>query len=117
MKNLSILDVMGKFSNENRSLQVKLNAILVIKSHQAYLTESSEDTPSNQRIEVFCPELESKLDSIVGGWVGGTATYFDTVTIQGEVRKATTRSYALSICNVTEVILTRDDEEYLISFN
>jgi hypothetical protein len=94
--------------------RVAINCALVIRGGECYLASSIDAYDSIQRIEIFSPGLEEKLNLLVGGWVGGPANYLDTVEITGTLSKGTTQKYPLSISNIKSLKLSRDDESYLI---
>lgn len=104
------------FSNPEKLLghRVVVNAVLVIRGGECYLVPSIDSHDAIQRIEVCAPGLEKKLDASVGGWVGGPASYFDTVNIVGTLQDGTTRRNPLAIINIESLALYRDEEIYAI---
>lgn len=95
--------------------EISIKSILVIEGGRCYLTAMPENYQNNPKIEVFCPGLEEKLDSLVGGWVGG-ASYCDEAIVVGKLCKPTSRSNFASVYEVKEVSLLRDESTYLLRF-
>jgi hypothetical protein len=93
---------------------VVINAVLVLRGGECYLVPSLDSHDAVQRIEIYAPGLERRLESSVGGWVGGPASYFDAVKIAGVLRAGTTRRNPLSISDLCSLVLYRDDETYQI---
>jgi NADPH-dependent curcumin reductase CurA len=90
--------------------KVSIDAVLVIQGAEAYLVESVQIPDSFQRIPVHCPNLESQLDSNVGGWMGSGYSYIDPVRINGKLEAGTVRKNKLVLSDVTELSITRDGE-------
>ena len=93
---------------------VIINAVLVLRGGECYLVPNLDSHDASQRIEVYAPGLEEKLNASVAGWVGGPAIYFDTVKITGVLRLGTTRRNRFSVCDTSLLVLYRDDEVYKI---
>lgn len=94
--------------------RVTINAVLVLRGDECYLTQDFDLYDNIQRIKVYPPEIEEKLTSSVPCWVGGPATYFDSVKIVGVLRTGTTRKNTLSISDISLLVLYRDEEIYEI---
>ncbi|PPU84024.1 hypothetical protein XsacCFBP4641_05955 [Xanthomonas sacchari] len=95
--------------------EISINSVLVIEGGRCYLTTTTENYQNNPKIEVFCPGLEEKLDSLVGGWIGG-ASYCDEAIVVGKLFKSTVRSNFASIYEVKEISLLRDGSAHLVKF-
>lgn len=93
---------------------VTIKAVLVLRGEDCYLTQNFDSYNDTQRIKVYPPEIEEKLTSSVPCWVGGPATYFDSVKIVGVLRTGTTRKNTLSIRDISLLVLYRDEEIYEI---
>lgn len=93
---------------------VVINAVLVLRGGECYLVPSLDSHDALQRIEIYAPGLEEKLNASVACWVGGPAIYFDTVKIAGVLQAGTTRRNPLSISDLCSLVLYRDDETYQI---
>lgn len=91
-----------------------MRATLVLRGEECYLAVNSENSLSSERIEIFCPGLEKRLELIVPMWVGGPAAYLDAVEISGKLDRATTRSRLASISSISRLVLFREDETYEI---
>lgn len=94
--------------------KVNINAILVIRGGECYLVPRNTNYESPNRIELYCPNLETLLDEAVGGWVGGPASYYDTVVITGVLKKGTTTINPISMSQIENFIIIRDGETYEI---
>ncbi|WP_261466744.1 hypothetical protein [Serratia fonticola] len=94
--------------------RVAINTVLVIRGEECYLTQNFDLNTDTQRINIHSPEIEEKLSSSIPCWVGGPATYFDTVKIVGVLRNGTARRNSLSISDVSLVVLYRDEGIYEI---
>jgi len=94
--------------------RVVVSAVLVLCGGECYLVPNIDSHDAIQRIEIYAPGLEKKLDVSVGGWVGGTASYFDKVKIVGILRDGTTRRNSLSISDIESLVLYRDEDIYTI---
>lgn len=114
MSNELLLTELFSHPGEFLGQRVVISAVLVIRDGECYLVPSIESRDAIQRIEVYAPGLEKKLDASVGGWVGGPASYFDTVKIVGTLQDGTTRRNPLAISNIESLVLDRDEEIYTI---
>lgn len=114
MSNELLLPELFAHQEDFLRLSVNISAVLVIRGGECYLVPSLDSYDAAQRVEIFAPSLEKKLDASVGGWVGGVASYFDKVKIVGILRNGTTRRNLLSISDVSLVVLYRDEEIYEI---
>ena len=91
-----------------------INAVLVLRGGECYLVPSLDSHDALQRVEIYAPGLEEKLNASVAAWVGGPAIYFDTVKIAGILQAGTTRRNSLSISDLRSLVLYRDDDTYKI---
>ena len=94
--------------------RVAIDAVLVLRGGECYLVPNIDSHDAIQRIEVCATGLEKKLDATVGGWVGGPASYFDSVKIVGTLQDGTARRNQLAISNIESLVLYRDDDIYTI---
>lgn len=110
--------VIDLFSCDDNSDFFNKNAVvsgyLVIRGRECFLVGESRYPFPDSRVEIYCPGLEASLDSVVGGWVGGVASYFDEVTIHGVVGPGTTCRDVASISKISKIALIRDEFEYEI---
>lgn len=110
----SVMTEVFAHQDELLGQRVVINAVLVLRGGECYLVPSLDSHDAVQRIEIYAPGLERKLNASVSGWVGGPAIYFDTVKIAGVLRSGTTRRNPLSISDLCSLVLYRDDETYQI---
>lgn len=52
---------------------------------------------------------------LVGGWVGGPASYLDQVEVTGVIQEGTTRRGPASISEIEMITLYRDNDVYVVS--
>ena len=116
MNNELLLSELFSRTEEFLGHRVAISAVLVIQGGECYLVPNIDSHDAIQRIEVFAPDLEKKLDASVGGWVGGPASYFDTVKIVGKIQDGTTQRSSLSISDIESLVLIRDEENFTILF-
>jgi len=93
---------------------VGVKAVLVVKGGECYLVQNFKSYAPAQRIEVFSPRLEEKLDKMVGAWVGEPASYFEKVVISGVLQEGTTRKCLFSICDLTALEVVREGNAYTV---
>lgn len=114
MKNIdSLLSAFG-LSSFSIETKVTVNAILIIRGGECYLVPGNTNYESPDRMELYCPNLETLLDEAVGGWVGGPASYYDNVVITGVIKKGTTTINPISISQIEQFKIIRDEETYEI---
>jgi hypothetical protein len=94
--------------------RVSIDAVLIIRSGEAYLVESVATPESVQRIPIYSPGLESRLDLSVGGWMGSAYSYIDPVKIEGFLEAGTVRKNRLVLSVITALSLTRDNEHITV---
>lgn len=92
--------------------ELVLSGYLVIRGRGCFLVNESRYPFPESRVEVHCPGLEDSLDGVAGGWVGGVASYFDRVNIQGVLEASTTAGDLASISQISSLTLVRDGCEY-----
>lgn len=104
------------FAHQEKLLgqSVVISAVLVLRGGECYLVPSLDSHDAVERIEIYAPGLEKRLNASVGGWVGGPAIYFDTVKVVGVLHSGTTRRNPLSISDLRSLVLYRDGETYQI---
>jgi hypothetical protein len=91
-----------------------VKAALVVRGAECYLVQNFRSQDPIQRIEVFAPGLERKLDACVGPLVGRESSYFDTVIIGGLLQVGSTRRSQFSMSNLSLLKLFREKQEYSI---
>lgn len=94
--------------------ELVLTGYLVIRSRECFLVNELRYPFPESRVEVYCPGLEDSLDGVAGGWVGGVASYFDRVNIQGVLGASTTAGDLASISQISSLTLVRDGREYRV---
>ncbi|UJR60257.1 hypothetical protein [Dickeya zeae] len=94
--------------------KIKINAKLIIHAERVYLVPRDACFDNENHMEIYFPNLESMLDDIVGGWVGGTVSYDDDVEVIGVIRYGTVKEKPLSICEIESFSLFRDGELFRV---
>lgn len=104
------------FENQDNliSQRVVVNAVLILSGEECYLTQHFDLFDNTQQIKVHSPEIIEKLSSSVPCWVGGPATYYDSVKIIGVLQSGITQRNLLSISDISLLVLYRDEEIYEI---
>jgi hypothetical protein len=108
-KNYSLLNVLEQ-GEKLLGIRISIDAVLAIRGDEAYLVESTENAESVRRVPIHCPDLELKLDQEIGGWMGGSYSYIDTVHITGRLEAGAARKNKLVLSNVEALTLLRDGE-------
>ncbi|WP_312319551.1 hypothetical protein [Stenotrophomonas sp.] len=96
--------------------RVLLSGVLIVRGADCYVASEldSRDVQlsTSSRVSVFHPGLEETLDKTVAAWVGGPASYFDAVLIEGVVNAATTRRDLASISQLSRMTVFREEGTY-----